>query len=377
MRHFDQPLPIDAVLGDLTARLRDRSSAVLVAPPGAGKTTRVPLVLLDEALGRGRQADPARTAPPRRPRRGGAHGADARTKRSASTVGLRVRLGSKVSSADPDRGGDRGRVLAHDPRRPDARRRRRRALRRVPRALPRRRSRPRSGARRPGRIAGGSASPRHVRDPRRRPRRPASRRCARGRDPRAAPSRSRPAISAAIRAGGIEDQVADAVTRALRAEPRIDPGLPAGPGRDPTGRGAAARAHRRSRDRHRAALRRPGPGRAGPGGAAGRPGRRKVVLATSIAENVADHRGRAGGDRFGPCPRAGLRARYRPHAAGDRAGFARGRRSAPGPRRTDRARHLLPALGGGGERRARAVRPARRSSRRIWHRSSSIAPPGG
>ena len=48
MRAFDSPLPIDAVLDDLTASLRGRPNAVLVAPPGAGKTTRVPLVLLDE-----------------------------------------------------------------------------------------------------------------------------------------------------------------------------------------------------------------------------------------------------------------------------------------------------------------------------------------
>ena len=39
-------LPINAVLPDLLAALRSGSNAVLVAPPGAGKTTRVPLVLL-------------------------------------------------------------------------------------------------------------------------------------------------------------------------------------------------------------------------------------------------------------------------------------------------------------------------------------------
>ena len=41
-------LPIDDVLDELRAALRSRSSAVLVAPPGAGKTTRVPLALLGE-----------------------------------------------------------------------------------------------------------------------------------------------------------------------------------------------------------------------------------------------------------------------------------------------------------------------------------------
>ena len=40
-------LPIDDVLSALHAALEHRSSAVLQAPPGAGKTTRVPLALLD------------------------------------------------------------------------------------------------------------------------------------------------------------------------------------------------------------------------------------------------------------------------------------------------------------------------------------------
>ena len=42
-------LPIDDVLPALRAALANRSSAVLQAPPGAGKTTRVPLALLGEA----------------------------------------------------------------------------------------------------------------------------------------------------------------------------------------------------------------------------------------------------------------------------------------------------------------------------------------
>lgn len=41
-------LPIEAVLPDLLAALRERSSAVLVAPPGAGKTTAVAPALLGE-----------------------------------------------------------------------------------------------------------------------------------------------------------------------------------------------------------------------------------------------------------------------------------------------------------------------------------------
>ncbi|OWK30598.1 ATP-dependent helicase HrpB [Sphingomonas mucosissima] len=44
----DRDLPIHAVLPDLLAALRDRSSAVLVAPPGAGKTTAVAPALLEQ-----------------------------------------------------------------------------------------------------------------------------------------------------------------------------------------------------------------------------------------------------------------------------------------------------------------------------------------
>ncbi|RUZ92847.1 hypothetical protein, partial [Mesorhizobium sp. M7A.F.Ca.US.006.01.2.1] len=40
-------LPVSAVLPALTEALGDGNSAVLVAPPGAGKTTLVPLALLD------------------------------------------------------------------------------------------------------------------------------------------------------------------------------------------------------------------------------------------------------------------------------------------------------------------------------------------
>ena len=45
---FDTPLPIDEALPDLTAALSAQTNAVLVAPPGAGKTTRTPLALKDE-----------------------------------------------------------------------------------------------------------------------------------------------------------------------------------------------------------------------------------------------------------------------------------------------------------------------------------------
>src|SRR5262252_4720818 len=42
-----QALPIDPILPEITATLRARPRLVLEAPPGAGKTTRVPRALLD------------------------------------------------------------------------------------------------------------------------------------------------------------------------------------------------------------------------------------------------------------------------------------------------------------------------------------------
>ena len=96
MRAFDTSLPIDAVLDSLTANLRMRPNAVLVAPPGAGKTTRVPLVLLDEPWVNGGKLIVLE------PRRLAARAAAARMAQTlgeavGETVGLRVRLGSKVS----------------------------------------------------------------------------------------------------------------------------------------------------------------------------------------------------------------------------------------------------------------------------------------
>lgn len=91
-----KPLPIDTVLPDLAAALIETPNAVLQAPPGAGKTTRVPLALLDAPWrqdGRIIMLEPRRLA------------ARAAARRLASQlgepvgarVGYRVRLDSKVS----------------------------------------------------------------------------------------------------------------------------------------------------------------------------------------------------------------------------------------------------------------------------------------
>ncbi len=47
------PLPVDDAIPDLLQALGNRGSAVLVAPPGAGKTTRVPPAIDGAGLGRG------------------------------------------------------------------------------------------------------------------------------------------------------------------------------------------------------------------------------------------------------------------------------------------------------------------------------------
>ncbi|OZA98773.1 MAG: hypothetical protein B7X67_21635, partial [Rhizobiales bacterium 39-66-18] len=93
---FDTRLPIDAILPALTATLRARASAVLVAPPGAGKTTRVPLALMDEPWVAGRRIlvlEPRRLAA-----RAAAHRmAQTLGERVGDRVGYRVRLRSEVS----------------------------------------------------------------------------------------------------------------------------------------------------------------------------------------------------------------------------------------------------------------------------------------
>jgi ATP-dependent helicase HrpB len=96
MSSVDCPLPIDAALPQLTASLRAKNAAVLVAPPGAGKTTRVPLVLAREDWAKDRRIlvlEPRRLAA----RAAAERMAATLGERVGETVGLRVRFGSKVS----------------------------------------------------------------------------------------------------------------------------------------------------------------------------------------------------------------------------------------------------------------------------------------
>jgi ATP-dependent helicase HrpB len=90
-------LPVEDILPELRAALTARNAAVLQAPPGAGKTTRVPPALLDEPWLAGR------TILMLEPRRLAARAAAARMSRErgeavGATVGYRIRFDTKVSS---------------------------------------------------------------------------------------------------------------------------------------------------------------------------------------------------------------------------------------------------------------------------------------
>jgi ATP-dependent helicase HrpB len=97
MRAAAEPLPIDPALPELTAALRAAHAAVLVAPPGAGKTTRVPLVLAAEPWAAGQKLivlEPRRLAA----RAAAARMAATLDEAIGASVGYRVRFGSKVSA---------------------------------------------------------------------------------------------------------------------------------------------------------------------------------------------------------------------------------------------------------------------------------------
>lgn len=91
-------LPVESILDELRQALAAAHAAVLEAPPGSGKTTVVPLALLDEAwLGRGRilMLEPRRLAA-----RSAAHRlASLLDETPGATVGYRMRLDTRVGPA--------------------------------------------------------------------------------------------------------------------------------------------------------------------------------------------------------------------------------------------------------------------------------------
>src|SRR3569623_419818 len=97
MAAFGQDLPIHDALEPLKAALAASPCAVLAAPPGAGKTTVVPLALMDEPWVAGGKII---VLEPRRQAARAAADRKARTlgEWAGETVGYRVRLQSRVSA---------------------------------------------------------------------------------------------------------------------------------------------------------------------------------------------------------------------------------------------------------------------------------------
>ncbi|WP_288929359.1 ATP-dependent helicase HrpB [uncultured Maritimibacter sp.] len=89
------PLPIDDVIPDLLSAIRAEGRAVLMAPPGAGKTTRVPLALLDAIPGRIVMLEPRRLAA----RAAAERMAETLGEAVGDTVGYRIRGEAKVGKA--------------------------------------------------------------------------------------------------------------------------------------------------------------------------------------------------------------------------------------------------------------------------------------
>ncbi|MEO3479531.1 ATP-dependent helicase HrpB [Phaeobacter sp. CAU 1743] len=90
-------LPIDDALPELIAALRTGGRAVLQAPPGAGKTTKVPLAMLEAGLCDGRivMLEPRRLAA----RAAAERMAETLGERPGETVGYRIRGEAKVSKS--------------------------------------------------------------------------------------------------------------------------------------------------------------------------------------------------------------------------------------------------------------------------------------
>ncbi len=95
--HAPPRLPVDDVLEELLAALEANPNAVLVAEPGAGKTTRVPLALLEASWrdgGRVIMLEPRRLAA----RAAAAFMAASRGETVGQTIGYRVRMDTRVSA---------------------------------------------------------------------------------------------------------------------------------------------------------------------------------------------------------------------------------------------------------------------------------------
>src|SRR4051812_24339625 len=102
MVQLGESLPIHEALEPLKAALAASPCAVLVAPPGAGKTTVVPLALMDESWTRNSRVGGGKiiVLEPRRLAARAAADRMAKTlgEKAGETVGYRVRMQSRVSA---------------------------------------------------------------------------------------------------------------------------------------------------------------------------------------------------------------------------------------------------------------------------------------
>ena len=151
-------LPVRSALPALADALSARGSAVLVAPPGTGKTTLVPLALAGALPGRIVVAEPRRVAARAAARRMAALLGEA----VGGRVGYSVRGDSRRSAATRIEVVTTGLLVRRLQADPELRRGGRRRPRRVPRTAPGHRPRARLLSRRPGRAAPGPAAARHV-----------------------------------------------------------------------------------------------------------------------------------------------------------------------------------------------------------------------
>lgn len=111
------PLPIDAVLPELAQALHTDTAGVIHAPPGSGKTTRIPLALMDAPWAAGRKIlmlEPRRLAA----RAAARHMAGLLGEKAGERVGYRTRLDIRVSTSTRVEVVTEGiltRMLQHDP----------------------------------------------------------------------------------------------------------------------------------------------------------------------------------------------------------------------------------------------------------------------
>lgn len=123
MAPHDRALPIDEVRNELLRALSDHRNVALIAPPGAGKTTRIPSAIVDAKLSEGGCVyvlEPRRLAA----RMAATHVARARGQNVGESIGYEVRFDRKISATTRIRFVTEGvllRKLARDPRLSEAR----------------------------------------------------------------------------------------------------------------------------------------------------------------------------------------------------------------------------------------------------------------